>query len=586
MSDDASNNNGGQVEKLMNSVFRWLMIFVVVQFGTKWAQENGMLPKPRQDVASPSKPQLKETKPYESKSAIKSPIGATKDNKILSKLKPACIWGTRAVLDLHVYITDSQNFTKPDQNDHTALGEWHAKNLAFGNTGLNNVEINSRKTNITFPLSKAVQYNETHVYAHVFLERQIISKSGKVRNPSENFDVLYKSFELTKHKLRKRLREEKLLIGGKEEESSDSNDKRLSEDNPLILGSRNTTHDQVLLFMKPSISLQLVDIDGMFSFPARQNIPVQIGKHMDWIDQTSNQFYPIVYSSEFWITNDKLVEVNSTLETATVEVNFDTIKMWKWQIMSQMEETWRTQEKMNGGDDEGSSDMFRTMLMDTNPYLLAVTAIVSVLHTVFDILAFKNDISFFKGKKSMEGLSLRSMVVNAAFQIVILLYLADNDTSFMVLVSNAMGLAIEVWKLSKAVKISLFDEKGKIDFKWEESNDYSKSKTKEYDEIATSHLLFVTMPLVTGYAMFSLVHQKHKGYYSWILNTLVGFIYMFGFVMMTPQLFINYKLQSVAHLNWRTMTYKSINTFIDDLFGKFFRYKCSNFPLNFSAYLT
>ena len=51
------------------------------------------------------------------------------------------------------------------------------------------------------------------------------------------------------------------------------------------------------------------------------------------------------------------------------------------------------------------------------------------------------------------------------------------------------------------------------------------------------------------------------------MNTLVGFIYMFGFVMMTPQLFINYKLQSVAHLNWRTMTYKSINTFIDDLFA-------------------
>ena len=33
------------------------------------------------------------------------------------------------------------------------------------------------------------------------------------------------------------------------------------------------------------------------------------------------------------------------------------------------------------------------------------------------------------------------------------------------------------------------------------------------------------------------------------------------------QLFINYKLQSVAHLNWRTLTYKSINTFIDDLFA-------------------
>merc|ERR1719210_1800890 len=42
---------------------------------------------------------------------------------------------------------------------------------------------------------------------------------------------------------------------------------------------------------------------------------------------------------------------------------------------------------------------------------------------------------------------------------------------------------------------------------------------------------------------------------------------MFGFIMMTPQLFINYKLKSVAHLPWRMMTYKALNTFIDDLFA-------------------
>jgi hypothetical protein len=35
--------------------------------------------------------------------------------------------------------------------------------------------------------------------------------------------------------------------------------------------------------------------------------------------------------------------------------------------------------------------------------------------------------------------------------------------------------------------------------------------------------------------------------------------------MMTPQLFINYKLKSVAHLPWRMMTYKALNTFIDDI---------------------
>lgn len=30
------------------------------------------------------------------------------------------------------------------------------------------------------------------------------------------------------------------------------------------------------------------------------------------------------------------------------------------------------------------------MFVETNPYLLGITMVVSLLHTVFDILAFKN----------------------------------------------------------------------------------------------------------------------------------------------------------------------------------------------------
>jgi len=239
------------------------------------------------------------------------------------------------------------------------------------------------------------------------------------------------------------------------------------------------------------------------------------------------------------------------MKESVVDVTLEPVPMWKWQLQSGMVDNQRKQESFTGEEDD-SNDMLRTMLLETNPYLLVVTAIVSVLHTVFDILAFKNDISFFKNKKSMEGLSLRSMIVNAFFSLVILLYLADNDTSYMVVMSNGVGLVIEFWKISKAITIKW--EGGKIE--WVEAQSYKKSKTKEYDEIATSHLLFVTMPLVAGYGLYSLYFQKHKGWYSWILNTFVGFIYMFGFVMMTPQLFTNSKLQSVAHLNWRTMSYK------------------------------
>ena len=36
-------------------------------------------------------------------------------------------------------------------------------------------------------------------------------------------------------------------------------------------------------------------------------------------------------------------------------------------------------------------------------------------------------------------------------------------------------------------------------------------------------------------------------------------VYTFGFVMMTPQLFINYKLKSVAHLPWRAFMCESLS---------------------------
>ena len=36
---------------------------------------------------------------------------------------------------------------------------------------------------------------------------------------------------------------------------------------------------------------------------------------------------------------------------------------------------------------------------------------------------------------------------------------------------------------------------------------------------------------------------------------------------MTPQLYINYKLKSVDHLNWKGLIYRFINTIIDDLFA-------------------
>ncbi|PIO71582.1 cleft lip and palate transmembrane protein 1, partial [Teladorsagia circumcincta] len=229
-----------------------------------------------------------------------------------------------------------------------------------------------------------------------------------------------------------------------------------------------------------------------------------------------------------------------------------------------------------------------------------VTVFVSLLHTVFELLAFKNDIQFWRSRKDLVGLSVRSVLFNIFQSLIVFLYICDNDTNWVVKISVGVGFLIECWKLPKVLNLELKlihslaatpstdaitarKEKRTISYtmidhtqKWlgviprmkiTDKGSYVESMTKTYDNMAFKYLSWVLFPLLGGYAIYSLVFVEQRGWYSWVLNMLYGFLLMFGFIAMTPQLFINYKLKSVAHLPWRMLTYKFINTFIDDLFA-------------------
>tara|TARA_B100001094_G_scaffold321809_1_gene370133 strand:- start:442 stop:1275 length:834 start_codon:yes stop_codon:yes gene_type:complete len=187
------------------------------------------------------------------------------------------------------------------------------------------------------------------------------------------------------------------------------------------------------------------------------------------------------------------------------------------------------------------------------------------------MLAFRSDIGFWHKRKNLEGLSTRTVVINCFCQTVIFLYLLDNDTSYMVLLSSGLGLAVEYWKLTRAMKFEFIWERsfGVLPFKilMSDRDTYKMTDTKRYDAEAMRYLSYALYPLVACYAVYSLMYKSHSSWYSWLLSSLVGAVYTFGFILMCPQLYINYKMQSVAHLPWRQMTYKFLNTIIDDLFA-------------------
>ena len=91
--------------------------------------------------------------------------------------------------------------------------------------------------------------------------------------------------------------------------------------------------------------------------------------------------------------------------------------------------------------------------------------------------------------------------------------------------------------------------------------------TNNFDSLASYYIGGGLMPILLGYAVYTLSYDCHKCWYSYVLHSVASVVYALGFVLMTPQLFINYKHKSVAFLPWRKFIYRALNTFIDDLFS-------------------
>jgi len=412
---------------------------------------------------------------------------------------------------------------------------WHQKNLYYDWKPTNEREV---AINLTIPQSLL---NNGTMFAHVFL-----TKSNFPYNPNDiNYEktaVIYGIQDMTKYLSEKNVFKKNLLS---------------EETNSNLPETTETT--KMVSYWKPNLTIHLVEDTNKY---ARGSVPPQIENYMTFDD--SGAFFPVLFLNEFWLLKEHLIPINNTVKTLPLYISYNTISLMKWQIFLQIEQSFSIQRSMGTAMD-GESDELKRMITETNPYLLGMTFIVTILHSIFDFLAFKNDIVFWKNKKNFEGMSIKTIFINTFCQLIIFLYLLDSDTSWVILISCGIGLLIEAWKIKKAVIVGL-DWSLWIPITFKDRETYA-SKTKEFDDIAMKYLSYVLYPLVVGYAIYSLVYETHKSWYSWILSTLTGCVYTFGFIMMCPQLFINYKLKSVAHLPWRTFTYKALNTFIDDLFA-------------------
>ncbi|XP_046887009.1 cleft lip and palate transmembrane protein 1-like protein [Hypomesus transpacificus] len=323
--------------------------------------------------------------------------------------------------------------------------------------------------------------------------------------------------------------------------------------------------DGSVSFWRPTLRLSVMAEEFTFT---RGNLPSDVRRYMTvFKDGRRMTYLPLLLMDELSFRLKDLMEINGTLTELPLTVSYEGISLRTFRFWVHLQDVVYSLRQF--GFTEDSIDEIKEILVDTNLYLLALTALVTVFHILCDFLAFKNDISFWRRKKTMVGMSRKSVLWRCFSTVVILLHLLQEGSSVLVLLPLAVGSIIEVWKVKKVFKIQLQWKKSRSIFELGKLDEPEK-KTMEHDSQAIRYLSYLVYPLCISGVMFSLVYLKYKSYYLWFINSLITGVYAFGFLSMTPQLFINYKTRSVAHMQGNVLVYRGLSTLVNDVFSSLF----------------
>jgi len=380
--------------------------------------------------------------------------------------------------------------------------------------------------------------NNGSLYLHLFLYPQGESMTSRTS--------MKRVFPLTKHALP--VYYFNLLKGLT---SSSNND--TDEDVSLETGKSPVTH------YHPSIKMHVMNED--IQFPQR-DFPSELIQFA--VLDSDRNYLPILYLDDLSQLERNLQILPSNSSEIKVSFSYEPISTGKLRFYMLFRQSIGLL-KENGFSDKDTDDI-KSLLTETKLHFLAMTFVVTMFHALFDFLAFKNDIKYWKGRETMQGLSFNTVMFKCASSVIIFLYLCDQKASLLVTIPQGVGMLIEAWKVKKVLKVHVvwngvipsFERKEQV---------CEEEATRVHDQQAFKYLSYALYPLCLLGAVYSLFYVPHKSIYSWVVQSLVNGVYVFGFLFMLPQLFINYKLKSVAHLPWRAFTYKAFNTFIDDVFA-------------------
>lgn len=292
----------------------------------------------------------------------------------------APIWPVESPLDMTIYVSPSV-FVPTHKSQRSSALVLSEKNFTVGNYS------DTREIDTIIQVPKEVQQNGT-LFAHFF-----VGLSGQQLDPTAADYSTDKAIHfirpLNQYLPKKKVKKLKNLLASAEENEEEEED--------------NTPDVSTASYYHPNFTVSFIPDSGVQKYrqvhPAvRQHMQLEASGARD-ISGQNGWYYPIVFLNTFWQLRSHMMELNSTVDTVPLRITLNNLQNWKFSMMASVDDSAKQTARQAaygastpGGGDGSEFEMIKEVLLDTNIYLLGTTGVVTILHMVFETLAFKNDI--------------------------------------------------------------------------------------------------------------------------------------------------------------------------------------------------
>ncbi|XP_042089901.1 lipid scramblase CLPTM1L isoform X1 [Ovis aries] len=167
---------------------------------------------------------------------------------------------------------------------------------------------------------------------------------------------------------------------------------------------RPSALDEPVSHWRPRLTLNVMVDDFVFD---GASLPADVQRYMKMIQLGKTvQYLPILFIDQLSSRVKDLMVINRSSTELPLTVSYDKISLGRLRFWIHMQDAVYSLQQF--GFSEKDADEVKGIFVDTNLYFLALTFFVAAFHLLFDFLAFKNDISFWKKKKSMIGMSTKA----------------------------------------------------------------------------------------------------------------------------------------------------------------------------------